>query len=334
VKDFVSLKLSRWIARLTAGFGCTLLIACSSTHIKIENDGYAQLPKSHTILNLPYFPQEEDQCGPASLATMLGARDVTVTSQELSAKVYIPAKEGSLTTEMVARARRHGMVVYPLKPRLSDVFTEISGGNPVLVLQNLGVNWLPRWHFSVVIGYDLQQKTVTLRSGKQIAHEIDLQLFLKTWQRADSWAVVITEPHKLPQTAQETRFLNSAKELELVGEMKAALEAYKAVLERWPANSLAYFGAGNTSYTLERYAQASEFFTGYIERYPKSPAGWNNLAYSLLKLECLDDATTAMSCALHLAPNKSEFLDGYDDISSKKKQSIQSASCEIPKCPL
>lgn len=119
-------------------------MACSSIPIKLENDGHVQLPKSHTISNLPYFPQEEDQCGPASLATMLGARGITVTPQDLRAKVNIPAKEGSLTTEMVAQARRHGMVVYPLKPRLSDVLTEISGGNPVLGLQNLGFNWLPR----------------------------------------------------------------------------------------------------------------------------------------------------------------------------------------------
>ena len=128
------------------------------------------------------------------------------------------------------------------------MLTEVSVGHPALVLQNLGLSWLPRWHISVVTDYDLQKNKIWLRSGKQLNYDVDLQLFAKTWQRADSWAIVIVDPHQLPQTAQETHILQSASELELTGETGAALEAYKTILKPWPTNSLAYFGAGNTSY--------------------------------------------------------------------------------------
>ena len=332
MKSVFSLKPPGWLAGFILVIACTLLIACSNAPIKL--DGGLQLPTSHRIVNLPYFPQQQDQCGPASLATMLGARGIVVTAEELRTKVYISAKEGSLTTELVARARRYGLLVYPLTPNMLDVFAEISADNPVLVLQNLGFNWLPLWHFSVVIGYDLQQQTVTLRSGKQRAYEVDVQLFLKTWQRAGNWAVVITEPHQLPFTAQESRLINSANELELVGEKTAALNAYQAMLVRWPASALASFGAGNSAYALEQYSLARSFFSDFIDQQPNSAAGWNNLAYSLLKLGYLDEAAMAMSCAVQLAPDDTSILESYAEISLPSASAAPATSVQLPDCPI
>ncbi len=330
----VFVRLSVRLAKLLIGLGYTFLVACSSNPVKLDGDRLGQIPDSHIISNLPYFPQEDDQCGPASLATVLGARNIAVTPQALREKVYIPAKQGSLKTEMVAQARRHGMLVYRLDPQLTDIFTEVSGGNPVLVLQNLGFDWLPRWHFSVVIGYDISQQIVTLRSGKHRAYNVSLPLFSKTWNRADNWAVVIMDPSTLPQTAQQSRFLSSANELEIVGEAKAALAAYTASIERWPASSLTYFGAGNTAYSLDQFDKARQFFSTYIKQNPKSPAGWNNLAFSLIKLGCRDEALSAISCALNLAPGEQEYLSSKAEILSYKGQSTQTSSCPIPRCPL
>lgn len=321
------------ISGFLLGWACLFLIGCSTLPAAFDRSHYAHLPASHTLGGIPHFPQLEDQCGPASLATMLGAQGITVTPQELRDKVYIPDKQGSLTTEMVARARRYGMLVYPLQPRLADVLTEISGGNPVLVLQNLGFRWLPRWHFSVVIGYDLQQNTILLRTGEHLSYAVDMQLFQKTWQRADHWAVVVSNPQALPKTAQESRYLKSASELELVGQTTAAFEAYQTALTHWPDSVLAHFGAGNAAYALQHYKQASDFFAAYIERQPTSSAAWNNLAYSLLKQECHNEAATAVTCALHLAPTNAELLQSQAEISAYPKPAGQHRSCSIPLCP-
>jgi len=337
-----------WVNAFTLIFCGVLLTACvsgpsnspldanlqpeNSDEIGLELQSNAQLPESFAILGLPYFPQKEDQCGPASLATMLGARGIEVTTEELRSKVYIPAKEGSLTTEMVARARRYGLLVYPLRPKLSDVLMEVSAGNPVLVLQNLGLNWMPRWHFSVVTGYDLEQQTLTLRSGKHRNYSVNLTLFEKTWRRGERWAVVIVDPRKLPETAQESGVMKSTNELELIGEVSAALEAYKAMIERWPENSLAYFAAGNVSYGLGLYLHASDFFNGYIERSPESPEGWNNLAFSLSALHCHENAAAAMNCALQLSPGNPDFLESYAEISAIQSSNRQGRSCVMPVC--
>lgn len=311
---------------------CFSLIACSTPAIQLTQAGLAKLDKSHTIANLPYFPQQEDQCGPASLATMLGARGIAVTPQQLRSKVYIPARQGSLTTELVARARRHGMLVYPLRPQLPDMLQEVADNNPVLVLQNLSYNWLPRWHFSVVIGYDLEHQTLTLRSGQHLAYTVAMPLFLKTWQRAGSWAVVITEPSKLPASAQLSAFLSASNKLEQVGEMDAALTAYMVAQQRWP-NSAANFAAGNAAYSLARFQQARQSFTSYLRQQPDSAAGWNNLAYSLLKLQCYNEATRAINCALKLAPGQPEYIASHIEISSQTNTGNPATSCVIPACP-
>jgi tetratricopeptide (TPR) repeat protein len=318
------------IVRLAAAVICTWLSGCAELSLP-DAVKYKHLPDSHAISGLPYFPQQADQCGPASLATMLGARDITVTPQELRAKVYIPAKKGSLTTELVAQARQHGMIVYTLRRELADVLSEISHNNPVLVLENLGFSWFPRWHFSVVVGFDLNKSTISLRSGDKLSYDVDLTLFQKTWQRAENWAVVITDPKVLPRTAENIRFVNSASQLEQVGETTAALEAYQAALGQWPNNSLALFGAGNTSYALIQYHQASKYFSSYIEQSPDSAAGWNNLAYSLMKRSCNDAASSAMACALQLAPGNAEFIESYNELSGKINQASQ-PGCQIPNC--
>ena len=85
---------------------------------------------------------------------MLNVRGMTVTPGELIPQVYLPAREGSLQAEIVAATCRRGLLAPPVEPALDALLAEIAAGHPVLVLQNLGLNWLPRWHYAVAIGYD------------------------------------------------------------------------------------------------------------------------------------------------------------------------------------
>ena len=293
-----------------------LLVSCSSG---LPDSSYAadhSLPSSQFISGLPFYPQIEDQCGPASLATMLAAAGVSVNPETLRGKIYIPGKEGTLTTEIVARARRHGLLVYPLTPDRADLLREIAAGNPVLVMQNLGLDWAPRWHFSVLIGYELHRDVVVLRSGNDPNREVDFELFEKTWKRANNWAVVIVRPERLPATAEENGFVIAANQLEQVGELQAAMAAYKAMLVHWPESTIAYFGAGNTAYAMGRYEEAREYYSIYVEMQPTSAAGWNNLAYSLKQLNCHNESLEAINCAIRLEPKNQVFRENKNEVVS------------------
>lgn len=280
---------------------------------------------------MPFHPQVEDQCGPASLATMLSARGLHVSPESLRGKVYIPGKEGTLTTEMVARARRYGMLVYPLRPELTDILIEISAGNPVLVMQNLGFDWLPRWHFSIVTGFDLDRGVVVLRSGHEAYREVGFALFLKTWERAQRWAVVIIRPDKLPATADAASYIDAANELEMVGELAAAMTAYETAVAQWPGSDHAVFGAGNTAYAMGQFDRARKLYSAYVEMWPSAAAGWNNLAYSLMRLRCRTESLQALNCALQLEPGTPAFLDSLHELSAQPEAVVQ-VSCRVPQC--
>src|SRR5256886_4625327 len=116
------------------------------------------------LKDVPFFPQSEFQCGPAALATVLNESGVKVTPKDLVPEVYLPERKGSLQIEMLAAPRRHGLVSYQLAPRFSDLLTEIAAGNPVIVLQNLGLK--ESWHYAVAIGYDYDWGKLYLRSGE------------------------------------------------------------------------------------------------------------------------------------------------------------------------
>ena len=89
------------------------------------------LPERVELTQVPFFPQNEYQCGPAALATVLASSGVKVTPEDLVPEVYLPERKGSLQIEMMAAARRHGMVSYQLAPRYEDVLRELSAGKTV-----------------------------------------------------------------------------------------------------------------------------------------------------------------------------------------------------------
>ncbi|MEX1237141.1 MAG: PA2778 family cysteine peptidase, partial [Pseudomonadales bacterium] len=118
-----------------------------------------------SLTEVPFFPQQAYQCGPAALATLLQTSQVNVSPDALVPLVYLPARRGSLQIEMLAASRTFGRIAYRLSPSLTNVLKQVQGGRPVLVMQNLGLSWYPRWHYAVVVGYDLPRREIVLHSG-------------------------------------------------------------------------------------------------------------------------------------------------------------------------
>src|SRR5690606_29823307 len=139
------------------------------------------LPRQAQIADLPFFPQEAYQCGPAALATILVHGGLETTPEQLTPYVYLPERQGSLPVDIVATARSHGRLVHTLAPQLDALLKEVAMGHPVLVLQNLGLDWLPRWHYAVVKGYDLDAGELLLNSGQHEDYALKLATFERTW---------------------------------------------------------------------------------------------------------------------------------------------------------
>mgnify|MGYP001817701054 CR=1 FL=1 len=226
---------------------CLLILSgCASTpqSRQIDSGGIGSLPRAVELTDTPFFPQTQYQCGPAALATVLQANGVSSTPEELAKQVYIPEREGSLQIEMTVVARRHDMLPYPLEHRLIELFTEIAAGNPVLVMQNLGFEWLPQWHYAVVVGSDINTREIILRSGVNRRWVTPFKVFERTWQRADFWALVIVHADEIPATAKPQQYLKTAYTFEETGNSEIALMAYQAASKRWPDVALTWIALG------------------------------------------------------------------------------------------
>ena len=95
------------------------------------------IPGARELTEVPFFPQDDYQCGPAALATVMSAAGVKVTPEELVPEVYLPERKGSLQVEMLAAPRRHGLVSYQLAPRFEDASTLEAGASGRRALSSL-----------------------------------------------------------------------------------------------------------------------------------------------------------------------------------------------------
>jgi tetratricopeptide (TPR) repeat protein len=309
-------KLGCCVAALALLAGC----ATPQTDLLLERAS-AVLPARAELRAVPFFPQEAHQCGPAALATALGAQGVEAAPESLASEIYLPARQGSLAPELLAATRRHGLLAYPLRPQLEDVLREVAAGTPVVVLQNLSLLPVPQWHYAVVVGYDLGEQQVVLRSGRTRRELMTLAAFERSWAGSGHWAMLALPPGRLPATASAERYLEAAVALERV-DASAARRAYAAALERWPDNLVAAIGAGNAAYAAGDLAGAEAAYRGALRAHPESADAWNNLAQVLADSHRPAEARSAASRAVALGgPRLAQYRDTLQSINSKKEAS-------------
>jgi tetratricopeptide (TPR) repeat protein len=239
----------------------------------------ADLPEKVELAEVPFFPQDEYQCGPAALATTLAASGVRVTPDDLVSQVYIPERKGSLQIEMLAAPRRHGLVSYQLAPRFEDLLRELAAGHPVIVLQNLGIG--EGWHYAVAVGYDYDSGELILRSGTTQRQVLPFTVHEMVWKRSGYWAMVALPPQRIPATANEQRWLGAIAAVERAGNPSPARAAYAKFLERWPQNVNAAVGLANTHHALGALPEAERVLRAALELAPDSVIALNNLAQTL-----------------------------------------------------
>lgn len=280
-----------------------LLNACAATGVR-ETVQNKDLPRQHELTKTPFFPQELYHCGPAALATALNAIDINVTPDQLVPEVYIPARQGSLQIEMLAASRRHGALSVKVAPRLDAVLKEVAAGNVVVVMQNLGLSWAPSWHYAVVVGYNLEQEKIWLRSGTFERFEMTLSTFQRTWARSEYWAFVALKPGSLPASDDPDAVAKAIVAFEKNSNKKDAYLSYDAAVKRWPDHLVLLMGLGNSAYALGNYSHATSAFRDATAAHPDSAAAHNNLANMLM---ILGDAKAAK-----LAAEKALALVGAD----------------------
>jgi tetratricopeptide (TPR) repeat protein len=274
----------------------------------------AGTPPQREIASVPFFPQDEYQCGPAALAMVLAWSGLDVKPAELTEKVYTASLQGSLQPAMIAGARRSGRLAYVISGT-ENLIREIAAGHPVIVLQNLGLSWIPVWHYAVAVGYDTPRDEVILHSGLDARQRLSMPVFQNTWARAGDWGLLVLPPGELPATATEGRFVEAVLGLEKAKQPAAAVQGYRAALNHWPQNLPAVMGLGNSYYALGDLKNSEAAFRQATESHPHEGAAFNNLAHVLLAQGRRQDALDAARQAVALGgPHQSVFRKTLEEI--------------------
>lgn len=270
----------------------------------------SELPTAVESIELedtPFYPQERYQCGPAALTTVLVMSGAPAPLDDIVDKVYLPGRQGSLQAELLAATRTEGRLPYVIEGRLAAIWRELERGRPVLVLQNLGVAAIPRWHYAVVVGIDAERGEVVLRSGTDRRRVTPSRTFLHTWRRGGYWGMVVLTPGELPTAPDRARYFEAVAALEQAGRAAEAAIAWQAALEYWPGDSVALFGLANARLVLGDYPAAEEAYRELLEREPGMVVARNNLALALAEQGEYDAALQEIGIAL--AANQDAALE-------------------------
>lgn len=278
-------------------------------------------PSKAMVAKVPFFAQDELQCGPAALAMALNWSGVAVQPAELTPEVFTPGLNGSLQSALIGAARRHGRVAYPITGS-EALLAEVAAGHPVIVLVNLGLSWYPKWHYAVVIGFDQERDEVILHSGLTANEHLKSGVFLNTWQRGEYWGLLVLPPNRLPSKVEEGAWLEAVAGMEKAGQWRGAAIGYATALKRWPQSFAASMGLGNSRYSQHDLAGAAEAFRRATLLEPKNGMAFNNLAQVFAEQGKRKEALAMAQRAVELGgPLLENFRKTLEEI---KKTPVQS----------
>jgi tetratricopeptide (TPR) repeat protein len=277
------------------------------------------LPAQASIHSVPFFAQKAYQCGPAAMAMVLAWSGLPISPDDLTPIVYTPERKGSFQANLIGAARRHGRLAYPITG-VDCLIREIAAGHPVIVLQNLGLRWLPRWHYAVAIGYDQQAEQIILHTGLVENRRVGFATFQRTWLRANQWGLVVLPPHGLPACAGEEPYLKAALGLQQAGHPAAAASAFQTAAQHWPQSFAAHMALGNIRYQQGDPETAVRAFRQATRIDPDSGSAHNNLAHVLMELGRLDEAERQALRAVELGgPHNDLFSRTLQEIHRRRQ---------------
>lgn len=141
----------------------------------------APLPASKVIEGVPFLPQEEETCGPSSLAMLLRFLGDGVRTEELVKETRTGGLKGVLITDLAGAARRRGFRADVEDLDLPRLRERISAGDPVILLVDLGVWAWSRPHYMVAYGWN--RDVVFVHSGRERGKAIPVSALDAQWAK-------------------------------------------------------------------------------------------------------------------------------------------------------
>jgi ABC-type bacteriocin/lantibiotic exporter with double-glycine peptidase domain len=149
----------------------------------------APAPVSSVIAGVPFLPQEDDTCGPSSLAMVLGFLGRNVDTAEIVRETRTEGLKGTLITDLTRAARRRGFAAEVADLDLPRLRERISVGVPVILLVDLGIWTWSRPHYLVAYGWT--PEGVVAHSGRERAKVIPFPTLDAQWAKMGRLAIIV-----------------------------------------------------------------------------------------------------------------------------------------------
>jgi ABC-type bacteriocin/lantibiotic exporter with double-glycine peptidase domain len=146
------------------------------------------------ISNVPFYPSEDNQCGPTSMAMVLNFLGIKVTPAEISKAIYSKGAGGTSDFDMMLHAKKLGLKSENYKGSLLDLKSKIKRGIPLIVMVDEGFWFYKKYHYMVVFGFN--EKEIIVHSGKNEMQRIKIETFIKKWEKANFWTFLIYKGEK------------------------------------------------------------------------------------------------------------------------------------------
>jgi len=141
------------------------------------------------IRGVPFLPQEEDTCGPSSLAMLLRFHGIPAETRGLMEETRTTGLRGALITDLAAAARRRGLPAEVTELDLAGLRRRIVAGEPVILLVDLGAWVWSRPHY--LIAYGVTPKGIVANSGRTEGAVIPYGTLDSEWAKMGRLAIVV-----------------------------------------------------------------------------------------------------------------------------------------------
>ena len=149
----------------------------------------AAASETRVIEGVPFLPQEEETCGPSSLAMLLRFHGKEAATRELVEETRTAGLRGTLITDLAAAARRRGVEAGVADLDLPGLRRRILAGEPVILLVDLGTWVWSRPHY--LVAYGVTAEGVVAHSGRSEATVIPYDSLEAQWAKMGHLAIVV-----------------------------------------------------------------------------------------------------------------------------------------------
>ena len=144
---------------------------------------------STVIPEVPFLPQEEDTCGPSSLAMLLRFHGKEARTGEIARETRTAGLRGTLITDLAEAARKRGFEAEVVDLDLQRLREKISEGIPVILLVDLGTWIYSRPHYLLAFG--VTSEGVVAHSGREERKVIPFSTLDAQWAKMGRLAIVV-----------------------------------------------------------------------------------------------------------------------------------------------